>query len=214
MVRVQRIPIFPLPLVLFPNMPLPLHIFEERYRRMMRHCIDNQEEFGVLQQTKDGYSRVGCSAQIRGILKEYEDGRFDLLSFGQERFRVRRFFGDQQNLEAEVEYFSDEEFEYDAHSDGLARMAAEGILNIAAEEDLYLDSEGLESMNPEQLSLVICGTDLLGMEQKQAMLESTDTLYRLEIAIQQIGKRLRRHRAEKKLEDLLGYKIDFASLVN
>lgn len=214
MVRVARIPIFPLPLVLFPSMPLPLHIFEERYRRMMRNCIDNQEEFGVLQQTKEGYARVGCTAQIRGILKEYDDGRFDLLSFGQERFRVRRFFGDQQKLEAEVEYFSDEEIEYDAHSEGLARMAAEGILNIAAEEDLYLDSEGLEKMKPEELSLVICGTDLLNLEQKQAMLESTDTLFRLEIAIQQIGKRLRRHRAEKKLEDLLGYKIDFASLVN
>lgn len=214
MVRVQRIPIFPLPLVLFPNMPLPLHIFEERYRRMMRHCIDNQEEFGVVQQSEDGYALVGCTAQIRGVLREYEDGRFDLLSFGKERFRVRRFFGDQQKMEAEVEFFSDEEIDSDPQTFELVRKATAGILSIAAEEELYLDSDGLEQMDSEELSLIICGTDLLTREQKQAMLESTDTRRRLEIAIEQIGKRLRRHTAEKKLEALLGYKIDFASLVN
>jgi len=153
MVRVQRIPIFPLPLVLFPNMPLPLHIFEERYRRMMRHCIDNQEEFGVVQQSEDGYALVGCTAQIRGILREYEDGRFDLLSFGKERFRVRRFFGDQQKMEAEVEFFSDEEIDSDPQTFELVRKATAGILSIAAEEELYLDSDGLEQMDSEELSL-------------------------------------------------------------
>ena len=58
------LPLFPLDLVLLPEAPLPLHIFEERYKTMIGECIDNRKEFGVVLSRKEGIERVGCTAQV------------------------------------------------------------------------------------------------------------------------------------------------------
>ena len=79
-----RIPLFPLEVVLLPESVLPLHIFEPRYREMTRHCIENSAEFGVVRQREHGVVAVGCTAEITQTLKEYEDGRFDLLTIGRQ----------------------------------------------------------------------------------------------------------------------------------
>lgn len=90
-----EMPLFPLNTVLFPGMPLPLHIFEERYKEMIAHCLQNDEPFGVVL-IKEGREEsgplaepfeVGCVAQIEHI-RPLEDGRYDLIAVGRERFRI------------------------------------------------------------------------------------------------------------------------------
>ena len=201
MVRVQRIPLFPLNLVLFPNMPLPLHIFELRYRRMIRRCVEDKEEFGVILHTGKELTRVGCTAKVEGFLKEYADGRFDILSLGHERFMVRRFFEDQSHLEAEVQL-------------GLSSRASGGLMSLAALEEFNVDGELLQSLEPEAISLLICGTGLFSLEEKQTLLEMQNTKERLERGVRRIEDRLKQRRAEKKIEELLGAEIDFSSLMN
>ena len=64
MIGGMKIPLFPLDLVLFPGVPLPLHIFEPRYREMIAECIADNAPFGVVRAQRDGLAVVGCTAQV------------------------------------------------------------------------------------------------------------------------------------------------------
>jgi len=108
MPALERIPLFPLGLVLFPEEQLPLHIFEQRYRTMIRHCLSKDVEFGVVAVEEGKIERVGCSARVRSITREYDDGRFDIETMGERRFRVEAFFEDQPYTTADVTFLDDE----------------------------------------------------------------------------------------------------------
>jgi ATP-dependent Lon protease len=107
--RPDRIPLFPLNVVLLPGACLPLHIFEPRYRRMVNDCLAEKSEFGVLLELPDGMARVGCTAEIIEVVKRYADGRLDILTKGRDPFRVTELFSDDPLLEGAVEYLEDEE---------------------------------------------------------------------------------------------------------
>ncbi len=111
--RPDRIPLFPLNVVLLPGAPLPLHIFEPRYRQMVRNCVDCKLEFGMLLALPDGIARVGCTAEIIKIEKRYPDGRMDILAEGRAPFRVVEFFDENPLLEAVVDYLDDRERAHD-----------------------------------------------------------------------------------------------------
>lgn len=102
-----RIPLFPLDLVLFPGMALPLHIFEPRYKLMIRRCLDEKVEFGVVLARSEGIAPVGCTAEILKVIKRYPDGRLDILTAGRRLYRVLAVFEGQPYLEASVEYRHD-----------------------------------------------------------------------------------------------------------
>jgi ATP-dependent Lon protease len=103
-----RIPLFPLNVVLFPGQAVPLHIFELRYREMTRHCIDTQSCFGILFVNDGKMARTGCSALIVKTLKEYEDGRFDILTVGQSAFHLIHTHEEKLYSEGDVEYLEED----------------------------------------------------------------------------------------------------------
>jgi ATP-dependent Lon protease len=105
--RPDRIPLFPLNVVLFPGEQLPLHIFEPRYRRMVHDCLDDKSTFGILLALPDGVVRVGCTAEITDLIKKYEDGRMDILTVGRERFLILELFTENPLLEGQIEYLED-----------------------------------------------------------------------------------------------------------
>jgi ATP-dependent Lon protease len=105
--RPDRIPLFPLNVVLFPGEQLPLHIFEPRYRRMVRECLDSKSPFGMLLALPDGVVRVGCTAEILEVIKGYEDGRMDIITVGRDPFRVVELFSGDPLLEGHVDYLED-----------------------------------------------------------------------------------------------------------
>jgi Lon protease-like protein len=82
------LPLFPLDLVLFPGGPLPLHIFEPRYREMVSECLVRTKPFGVVRAKEEGIAETGCTAEIISVLKKYDDGRLDIVTQGRERFEV------------------------------------------------------------------------------------------------------------------------------
>jgi Lon protease-like protein len=110
----ERIPLFPLNVVLLPGARLPLHIFELRYREMVRDCLLSKSRFGMLLATEDGVVGVGCTAEITEIVRRYEDGRLDILTIGRQPLRVVEFFDQKPLLQALVEYLEDEEDEVDS----------------------------------------------------------------------------------------------------
>lgn len=103
----EIIPLFPLNVVLFPATPLPLHIFEPRYRQMTRECLDEKREFGVVLARKDGIAAVGCTADIVKVVKQYDDGRSDILTVGRRRFRVEEVFDDKPYYQGRVAFLAD-----------------------------------------------------------------------------------------------------------
>jgi len=105
------LPLFPLQAVLFPRTPMPLHIFEERYKEMMREVLDNQTEFGVVQAGEKGIVNMGCSATVAKVLNRYPDGRLDLFAVGRRRFEILSLNDDGPFLRGGVEFFDDDEFE-------------------------------------------------------------------------------------------------------
>jgi len=105
--RPDRIPLFPLNVVLLPGADLPLHIFESRYRRMVRDCLDNKSEFGMLLALSDGIAGTGCTAEILEVVKRYNDGRMDILTVGRAPFRVVELFTEDPLLEGSVDYLDD-----------------------------------------------------------------------------------------------------------
>jgi uncharacterized protein len=106
--RPTRLPLFPLEVVLFPSMPLPLHIFEPRYRIMIARCINEKIEFGVILATGTEVAKVGCTAEVVEKLKEYPDGRVDILCEGRALFRLIEILNEREYQEAIAEYLPEE----------------------------------------------------------------------------------------------------------
>lgn len=102
--------LFPLSLVLFPGINVPLHIFEERYKLMVNECLENDEPFGIVLMRDDADSSgraqhysVGTSAWINNV-ERLDDGRMNIIVQGGRRFRVVEYRTDQPYLAAEVEF--------------------------------------------------------------------------------------------------------------
>lgn len=102
-------PLFPLELVLFPRTPLPLHIFEDRYKEMIGAAIRNKSEFGIVQAGDKGIVTTGCSATVERVIQEYPDGRMDILVVGRRRFEIVALDDEKDYLRGSVEFFEDED---------------------------------------------------------------------------------------------------------
>lgn len=87
--RLGELPIFELPVVLLPGELMPLHVFEDRYKRMIGHCLEAEVPFGIVFRDDDGSARrVGCTARVTEVLERFDDGRLDVVVTGEEPFRV------------------------------------------------------------------------------------------------------------------------------
>ncbi len=104
----ERIPLFPLNLVLFPGAALPLHIFEQRYKEMIARCIEESIAFGIVYAPEGGIASVGCTAEIRQVLRKHADGRLDILTRGADVIRIIRVVDEKPYFEALVQYLNEE----------------------------------------------------------------------------------------------------------
>ncbi len=102
-----RIPLFPLELVLFPGRSLPLHIFEPRYREMTRDCLETKSPFGIVLTQSNAIAQTGCTAFIVKVLKQYDDGRSDILTIGQKVFRLLQTYNEKSYMEADVRFLEE-----------------------------------------------------------------------------------------------------------
>jgi Lon protease-like protein len=127
------LPLFPLQVVLLPGAELPLHICEDRYKEMIAEVLRDRLEFGVILASEKGIANTGCTAFIDKVLRDYPDGRMDILARGRRRFEITRLNDERAFLRGSVEYFDDEEespVEPDARQraiDGFKEMSKESI---------------------------------------------------------------------------------------
>lgn len=170
-----EIPLFPLNTVLFPGMPLHLHIFEPRYKEMVHKCLQEKSEFGILLLHETQLCQVGCTARITQILRQFENGSMDILTEGRRRFRVLDVLNRESYLEAVVEYFDDEN--EDIPSDLLKK-----VLN-AYQKMIRLQTRGVGAIrgifDPVHFSFIIASTIDMVLNERQSLLELTSTTERI-----------------------------------
>jgi len=104
------IPLFPLAVVVFPRTLLPLHIFEERYKEMVGYAIRDSSEFGVVLAQEEGIVNAGCTVVVEKLKQMYPDGRMDILTRGRRRFEIQSLNEEKTYLQAQVNFFDDEDF--------------------------------------------------------------------------------------------------------
>src|SRR5579864_359158 len=105
------LPLFPLQVVLLPGAELPLHIFEDRYKEMIAEAIRDRTEFGVVLASDKGIVNTGCTATVDKVLREYPDGRMDIVTRGRRRFEIVMLNDERSFLRGTVDFFDDEESE-------------------------------------------------------------------------------------------------------
>jgi Lon protease-like protein len=105
----RLLPLFPLNVVVFPRTPLPLHIFEDRYKEMVGSAMRDSSEFGVVLARDNGIVNTGCTVTVEKLLQMYPDGRMDILTRGQRRFEIVSLNEEKDYLQAEVNFFDDED---------------------------------------------------------------------------------------------------------
>ena len=194
---VERLPLFPLGSVLFPGLLLPLHIFEERYRQLVRELLARPEgapkRFGVVairegrEVGPDGIRalhEVGCAAELRAV-EPYDDGRFDIVTTGSHRFRLQAIDTSLPYLQADVQWLPEPPGEAPAVlAKAVAarfasyRRALAGLREVPEPEDPSPIPE-----DPAVLSYLVSAAMVIDLADRQALLASRDTTRRLRLAL-------------------------------
>jgi uncharacterized protein len=186
-----ELPLFPLGTVLFPGLVLPLHVFEERYRLMVRELLEargDRGSFGVVairaghEVGADAVSAmydVGCRADIRQVTP-YDDGRYDLLGTGGRRFRLRSVSTARPYLVGDVEWLDEEV------GDDATVLAAAAVHAFRGYQRQVAGQEagGAEELprDPVVLSYLIAAAVVLDIADKQRLLAAPDASRRLRLA--------------------------------
>lgn len=159
-------------------MPLPLHIFEERYKEMMGDIIPIEGEFGVVLAKDDGIVNIGCTATVVNVLRKYPDGRLDLVAAGQRRFQIESLDEDKPYLRAEVEYFDDEDL--DEVSPELRNRATLALRQLIQIEEREISPAKMESAARLSFQIAQLVSDL---DKRQTVLALRSEVERLEYLI-------------------------------
>ena len=194
-VNCEELPLFPLHVVLFPDMPLPLHIFEPRYRKMIRHCLGANQPFGVvlIQGGTEGTAEamphpIGTTARITKY-EELADGRLNVVVVGESRFRIIEIFNNQPYLTARVDLIAEQ-------TDDAAQSLEEasGLFKRYLRSLFALTNRRLSALQlpqePEKLSYAIASAMQVPLSEKQRLLEMRSTQTRFEREIEVLGREI------------------------
>jgi Lon protease-like protein len=172
------IPLFPLDVVLFPGIPLPLHIFEPRYKEMIGECLAQDRIFGIVCAVEQNLSEIGCTAEIVTVVKEYDDGRLDIVTEGRQRFEVVHVNQERAFLRAEVVIIDDTPGTTPNEEDTAraVQLHSELLALAGATQDL-------SAADPSMLSFYLAGSLPLDLDFKQKLLSLRSEPERISLLI-------------------------------
>ncbi|MDP8951235.1 MAG: LON peptidase substrate-binding domain-containing protein [Actinomycetota bacterium] len=197
------IPLFPLNVVLMPGTPLPLHIFEERYKQMVNECLESETEFGMVLADEGGTRRVGCTARIVELLQRYDDGRMLILVEGSRRFKLKNIFTGKPYYVGEIEYLED------GPEEDVSALAEECVALLERVVEAATEgSVGIEIEPPyRNLSFAIAGRIEFDLDTRQEILELPTERGRLEKVkglLAEAADRLEREKAARQKAETNG----------
>ena len=184
-----ELPLFPLDVVLFPGMPLPLHIFEPRYRALIARCLESDQTFGVALMVSDengetAPAQIGCATEIIES-RRLPDGRINVQTVGRRRFEILSLREEDDYLVGEVEWLEDEETEEEAAvlSSQALRSLRRYLGAIGAGIDTSVQQEWNVPTEPLGVSMWIAALLAAPNSIKQELLETVSTRERLELEL-------------------------------
>jgi Lon protease-like protein len=222
---VRYLPLFPLPLVLFPGVPLPLHIFEPRYRRMLSDIQAKDNLFGLsfFDAEESGpeiprAGHLGCVAEVTEV-EQLPDGRSNVLTLGLIRYRVEAYVErDDPYLVGQVAFFEDEAEDADLLARRVEETSAMFMRIARAVRTINDDRAGLPELpeaEPERLSFLIAAAMELGNDVKLELLKLRSTAERLERLRNLLARALTGYEERARMHEIAkgnghgGKKIDF-----
>jgi Lon protease-like protein len=163
-------PLFPLGIVALPSESVPLHIFEERYRRMIEQCLRAEpgtlgRQFGIVWLSDDELKQVGCACELETVLERMDDGRINILTRGTRPFRLIERQDELPFPAGVVEFLSDGEEEHDAAAADAAREIYGELVRQAT--DRALEDSELAEMDAYRMAATV----EFPPESKQELLE-------------------------------------------
>ena len=221
---VSELPIFPLALVLFPGVPLPLHIFEPRYRQMLSDVRAGNSLFGVSyfdpstsEKDAPAPGHVGCVAEVTET-QMMPDGRSNILTVGIIRYRLEEYVErDDPYLLARVSYVEDDEEDPNLLSES-ARDVAETFTRIARAVRTINDERAnlpdISDTEPQRLSFLVAAAMEVDIDVKQDLLELRSTAERLQRLRKMLGRAVTSYEERARVHELAkgnghsGRKID------
>jgi len=206
----NTLPLFPLPVVLFPGAELPLHIFEERYKLMIGKVLEEEKNFGVVFWDGESTSvaETGCTAHIESV-KKFDDGRMNLQTTGMRRFKIVDVIQEQPYIIASIEYL-DEETEEDAGAK--AQTLVKDITTVLREilrlssklVDKDFEIQGDIPDDPVELSFWVASNFYGSPDDQQELLEMSGTEDRLKEELLVLDSARKHLAAKVSLKDALG----------
>lgn len=177
-------PLFPLGIVALPGESVPLHVFEDRYKRMIERCLSAdrdsvEREFGIVWLSDEELKEVGCACEIERVLERMDDGRLNILARGTRPFRLLERQDDLPYPAGIVEFLSDETGEGQADVDEVAGTSARELYGELVEQatDRTLSGEEVGAMDAYEMA----GTVEFGTDAKQELLELRSESARLRL---------------------------------
>jgi Lon protease-like protein len=165
MAPVRDFPLFPLGIVALPSELIPLHIFEDRYKAMIGHCLEDESEFGIVWLADDGLRPVGCACEIAEVLERMEDGRINLIARGTRPFRLESRQDSLPYPAGTVEFLADREEELDVEAADAARSAYATLVEEATDREP--DLAEIAGMS----AYAMAATVEFGLDAKQGLLD-------------------------------------------
>ena len=199
----EKIPLFPLGVVLLPEKILPLHIFEERYKSMIGECLAEEKEFGIVYYDGSEIKSKGCMASIAQVTKRYADGRLDIICQGQRRFHIEKIHEDKEYLQADVTYFDDQDVSHPVIPEDIMAKARELIDKIVKLTQRSASTLTPTINDPHMLSFLIAGIETFSSEEKQEFLEMDSTAERLEKGVEALEKTIERIKINSEVRKII-----------
>jgi Lon protease-like protein len=173
---VRDFPLFPLGLVALPTESVPLHIFEDRYLRMIAHCLEGEgSEFGILWLSDEELKQTGCACRVEQVLERMPDGRLNVLARGTRPFRLLERQDELPYPAGVVEFLAEEPEEPDEQVGTSARELYGELVSQATDRELSTEELG------ELDSYQMAGTVEFELESKQQLLELRSETARLRL---------------------------------
>lgn len=177
-------PMFPLGMVALPTESVPLHIFEDRYRRMIEECLESEREFGIVWLSEDELKPIGCACEIDRVLERLDDGRLNIVARGTRPFRLVERQDDLPYPAAIVEFLTEQEEDPDPEIVRETRGLYAELVEQAT--DKQLGEEELAELDAYTMAATIeFGTDvkqeLLELRSENARLRLLTLLFRAAI---------------------------------
>jgi len=169
--------LFPLDVVLFPGAPLPLHIFEPRYKEMIGECLEMKRPFGMVRAHENALAEIGCTAVILNVSKRYEDGRLDITTQGKQRFEIVQLNQERSFLQSEVLFFDDDPSQVEAADLDTVVKLHEQLLGILGQDSQVERNKG-------EISFQLAHDLPVDLDFKQTLLEMKSERERIDTLLE------------------------------